>query len=85
MAEFPCRVCGLEQPADMWNPKSYGICPCCGTEFGLNDDDHQLVCYQRMAWLSSGAKWFKEERKPDVWTLNEVADQLKNIPEEWWW
>ena len=85
MAEFPCRVCGLEQPADMWNPKSYGICHCCGTEFGMNDDTPRMVSYLRMVWLTSGAEWFREELTPDPWTIKELTNQLKNVPEEWWW
>jgi hypothetical protein len=86
MAKFPCRVCGLEQVADMWNPRSYQICSCCMTEFGLDDETLRQVQRRRMLWLTSGAdKWFREEKKPDTWTMKEMTEQLKNIPPEWWY
>lgn len=84
MVQFPCRVCGLEQVTDMWNPKSHAICACCATEFGLQDHDLEKVHYRRMQWLTYGAKWFKEDRKPGKWTLEKLTEQLKNIPTEWW-
>ena len=84
MANFPCRVCGLEQVADMWKPKSHIICACCRTKFGLDDHTLRDVHYRRMQWLTFGAKWFKEELQPMPWTIEEMTKQLKNIPEEWW-
>ncbi len=84
MANFPCRVCGLEQVADMWKPKSHSICICCGTTFGLQDDNLELVHYRRMQWLTYGAEWFIEELRPVQWTIEEMTNQLKNISEEWW-
>ena len=84
MIQFPCRVCGLEQVADMWKPMSHGICACCATKFALEDYDLDLVLYRRMQWLTYGAEWFKEELRPEKWTIKELTTQLKNIPEEWW-
>ena len=62
LAKFPCRVCGLEQGADMWKPRSHAICACCKTEMGLDDDILRVVLHRRMRWLTNGAKWFKEEK-----------------------
>lgn len=84
MAKFPCRVCGLEQAEDMWKPASLIICACCRTKFGLDDHDLEDVHFRRMQWLAYGAKWFKEELRPDPWTIKEMTEQLKNVPIEWW-
>ena len=85
MAKFPCRVCGLEQVADMWKPRSYQNCACCLTEFGVADETLRMVEYRRMVWLISGAEWGIEEKRPDKWTMKEMTEQLKNIPPEWWY
>ena len=85
MAKFPCRVCGLEQVADMWHPRSHGICACCATEMGLDDMTLRDVLHFRMRWLTNGAKWFNKSKKPDTWTMKELTEQLKNIPVEWWY
>jgi hypothetical protein len=85
MAKFHCRVCGFEQPGDMWTPaSSHTICPCCSTEFGLQDRNLESVHYRRMQWLTYGAEWFKEEKRPSNWSVEELSKQLKNIPSEWW-
>lgn len=84
MAQFPCRICGLEQVADMWKPITHSICSCCGTTFGLQDSNQENAHYRRMQWLTYGADWFKEELRPDPWTIKELTEQMKNIPKEWW-
>jgi hypothetical protein len=59
---FLCPVCaysGLEHP-----PQDFTICPCCGTEFGLDDftmlpEGLQVIWKElRRAWLDRGAQWF---------------------------
>lgn len=55
--KYVCPVCGypeLEEP-----PATFEICPCCGTEFGLDDADisHGEL---RRAWLLAGAPWFSQ-------------------------
>lgn len=52
---FTCPVCyygNLRYP-----PMNYNICECCGTEFGLHDDDwtHEEL---RAGWLQQGCPWF---------------------------
>lgn len=85
MAKHPCRVCGLEQTTDMWKPRSYQICACCMTEFGLDDETLRQVQRRRMLWLTGDVEWFIEEKKPDKWPIKELTEQLKNIPAEWWY
>jgi hypothetical protein len=48
-------------------PMDYNICPCCGTEFGL-DDVEKSHAELRMEWVRSGARWFSDELvPPDLW------------------
>ena len=62
MNGYFCPVCsyrGLEHP-----PQDFTICPCCGTEFGLDDfaprpEDMRRAWQElRRAWLEDGARWF---------------------------
>ncbi len=52
---YTCPVCffnQLEEP-----PRPYNICDCCGTEFGVDDEElsHEEL---RAQWVASGANWF---------------------------
>ncbi|MGH9136555.1 MAG: hypothetical protein ACRD0G_05840 [Acidimicrobiales bacterium] len=77
---FICPVCGYrglaERPYNESGGGSFEICPCCGYEFGF-DDDSEGTSHQeyRRRWLADGAPWFDPEQKPDGWDL-EV--QLRN-------
>ena len=43
----------------MTEPVNEGnICPCCGTEFGYDDDLGVTYRQLRDLWLHSGARWF---------------------------
>jgi hypothetical protein len=57
MNTYICPVCAyrdLEFP-----PTEDMICPCCGTQFGLDDD---VVSHQELRdnWINSGTKWYSE-------------------------
>jgi len=60
---FTCPVCFYGNMPDAAEP--YNICPCCGTEFG-NDDEDRTHVQLREYWISSGAKWFFQEA-PETW------------------
>src|SRR5262245_44602595 len=50
---------------------SYEVCPCCGFEFG-NDDEPGTApgaTFEdyRQDWISKGNNWFDEERRPTNW------------------
>lgn len=56
-----CPVCGF---ADMpYPPVPYKVCPCCATEFGVDDrkTTHQSL---RQAWVKAGMPWFSDIRFP---------------------
>jgi hypothetical protein len=45
----------------------YNICPCCGTEFGVDDLYHSLP-ELRQAWISEGLPWFDDiTSQPSNW------------------
>jgi hypothetical protein len=62
-----CPVCGyngLHEPAyNHFDCASFGICPSCGTEFGLDDarKSHESL---RDEWVARGAPSWSGARKP---------------------
>jgi transcription elongation factor Elf1 len=79
--DFTCPVCGYnkldKQPYDEKNRGSFDICPCCGFQYGVDDDDkHYTFESYRNNWLKKGAKWFSNDNEPINWDLKK---QLKNI------
>src|ERR1700745_2695211 len=58
---FVCPVCGYaglgEAPYDEFGCASFGICPCCGTEFGY-DDSSVAHADLRKKWVSGGMLWW---------------------------
>ncbi len=61
---------------------SYEVCPCCGFEFG-NDDEpgtsSPTTFEQFLAeWISEGMPWFAPSKRPQLWSLKEqLADAAK--------
>ena len=55
-----CPVCAyaLADP-----PTDFAICPCCGTEFGLDDFEASHDALRR-DWLARGAPWFSRYTQP---------------------
>jgi len=56
-----CPVCGFfDMP---YAPVPFNVCPCCGTEFGVDD---RKVTHRdlRHAWISSGMPWFDDISSP---------------------
>lgn len=72
-----CPVCGFlagveaaletQWEALIW---SYDICPCCGTEFGLDvagsslEEVKRSVERRRAKWINEGHPWFSEHEGP---------------------
>ena len=60
--KFPkCPVCGFD---DMpYPPVPFNVCPCCGTEFGV--DDRKVAHYElTQAWIHAGTPWFDDITSP---------------------
>jgi hypothetical protein len=81
-----CRVCGFDNGFLVWGndgkTPSYEICPCCGCEFGFDDDGHASTDpkHYRKEWIDSGTKWNVSRNKPKNWNFKE---QMKNIPKKY--
>src|SRR5437868_414372 len=52
---YRCPVCMFN--AMPYPPSDFHICPCCGTEFGNDDEDFSHSQLREM-WLASGGHWF---------------------------
>jgi hypothetical protein len=78
-----CPVCGypsLEEPprSPVTGGGSYEICPSCGFEFGVTDDD-QGYSYEswRAKWIEGGMPWSSVGQPPPVdW---DPGDQLRKL------
>lgn len=81
-----CPICGYphlkEGPYDEFGCSTFEICPCCGFEFGF-DDDSEGYSYDsyREKWIKQGAPWFSDniENKPYPWDEAALRQQLSNI------
>jgi hypothetical protein len=63
------------------------ICPCCGTEFGYDDDLGVTYRQIRDNWLEQGAPWFSPvDPQPDDWNAiaQLVASEYEFSPPSWW-
>ena len=85
MDSFTCPVCAyslMPYPADEGN-----ICPCCGTEFGFDDDLGVSYRELRDRWVEHGTPWFSPVEKPSVfWDGLEqlAASEFEFTPPTWW-
>jgi hypothetical protein len=79
---YTCPVCGFpeltEIPRTEKGGGSYEICPSCGFQFGVTDDDRGFTYEQwRERWIKQGMPWDKGRTKPPPnWNPQE---QLRNI------
>lgn len=83
-----CRTCGYDYSKYNFYPwgesgqtPGFGICECCGTEFGNANDDflYEGIIEYRRQWLEKGAPWFGFEEKPEDWN---IALSLAGLPAE---
>ena len=75
---FTCPVCGFagltEPPIDVTGSPTYSICPCCGVQYGADDQEktHEEL---RKIWTQGGAQWWSQNQPPpEGWSAD---DQLK--------
>lgn len=65
---------GLTPPySEHFGMPSYEVCPCCGFEFG-NDDEPgtaEPVSFEQylQEWIDEGCNWLNESLRPDDWSL----------------
>lgn len=77
-----CRVCGYD--FINWFPwgetgldPTFGICPCCGVEFGYEDSSIEGITSHRKRWLSKGAIIFNLS---EIKCSFDLEESLKNLP-----
>lgn len=66
IARFICPICGFpdlkEKPRNTEGGGSYEICPSCGFQFGVTDDDRGNTYEEwRQKWIERGMPWDAEE------------------------
>ena len=66
---YSCLVCAYpklkEPPRSPSGGGSYEICPACGYQYGVDDDDRGITPEQwRATWVKHGAKWTSVKIKP---------------------
>lgn len=69
---FSCPVCGFDQlsepPRSPAGGGSYEICPSCGFEFGVSDDDQGYThAAWRAEWVKRGMPWSGARPIPAGW------------------
>jgi hypothetical protein len=79
---YNCPVCGYpgleDPPRGDATGGSYEICPSCGFQFGVSDDDKGFTYEQwRQKWIDQGMIWDKGRTKPPP-NWNPI-DQLNNV------
>jgi len=86
---YRCPVCGypdLEEPPR--SPKtgggSYEICPSCGFQFGVDDDDRGVSDEEwRRRWVAEGMPWSSAGRpQPDDWDPEGQLSSLTRVKPE---
>lgn len=70
--EHTCIVCGYPHLTEAPRPKhgggSFEICPSCGFQFGVDDDDRGIAhAAARAAWVRKGMKWHSRSPAPADW------------------
>lgn len=80
---YICPICGYdrlpEPPRDEHGCPTYVICPCCGFEFGFDDDSegHTYSTY-RQHWIDRGFPFFNAKKRPANWNIRTMKRQLEN-------
>jgi len=82
MNHYLCPICGFEglqePPRSSSGGGSYEICPSCGFQFGVSDDDEGWTYESwRDDWVRRGTRWSSVGQPPPPgWN---PAEQLKRV------
>ena len=73
--DFYCRVCGYESGDRPWGDDghlpSFDMCPCCGVEWGYEDNGLFSTERYRNLWIEKGAPWFSRHIQSDSLSFDE--------------
>lgn len=71
MSDTVCPIChypDLAEPPYSDAGASYEICPSCGFEFGVTDDDLGVLPQSwRRRWIEQGCPWTSSAPRPEGW------------------
>ena len=80
---YTCPVCGFDQlddpPVDEDGDGLFEICPSCGFQFGVSDDDKGFTYESwRARWVAMGMPWDSEgiEPPPEGWDPKRQLEKL---------
>ncbi len=81
--KYTCPVCGYPKLKETPRPRggggSYEICPSCGFQFGVSDEDRGLSYSKwREQWRAGGMQWSSQRKPPKGW--NPIAQLSKILP-----
>ncbi len=83
---YPCLVCAYpklkEPPRSPGGGGSYEICPACGYQYGVDDDDKGITPEQwRAAWIKNGAHWSSTGiQPPKGWKYQPPVETKRRAP-----
>jgi hypothetical protein len=88
LPKYTCPACGypeLEEPprSKVTGGGSYEICPSCGFEFGVTDDDRGYTYESwRGQWIARGMPWAHPDSDPppNGWDPHAQLANLRNDP-----
>ena len=80
---YECPVCGyteLAEPAYSGNAGSYEICPSCGFQFGVSDDNDGISFDEwRESWVDQGMPWSSRGiKQPPDWNPGQQLLRVKS-------
>jgi predicted RNA-binding Zn-ribbon protein involved in translation (DUF1610 family) len=81
--KYICPVCGFpdlyDPPRSEFGGGSYEICPSCGFQFGVSDENDGLSYEEwREAWIEQGMSWqSKGIAQPAGWNPTEQIRQIQ--------
>lgn len=76
-----CPICGFGPFSEPYKTnqeirESFDICPCCGCEYGYDDNEAH---YKK--WSNSGFSWFNAKFKPEGWDIeSQLTRQIRPWP-----
>ncbi len=80
-----CLVCSYPKlkspPHSPSGGGSYEICPSCGYQYGVDDDDRGITPEEwRRTWIANGAHWSSQGiQAPTDWKFGDVAPQPTSV------
>jgi ribosome-binding protein aMBF1 (putative translation factor) len=79
-----CPVCGFpnltEPPRAKNGGASFEICPSCGFQFGVSDDDKKISYAEwRATWSQGGSQWSSRQPAPKNWDAATKSKHLRAL------